>query len=473
VCQNCANNTKGERCQHCIQGYFRWTDSPWDGCEPCFCNNHGDMCDSTTGGDCKCDNHTVSEPNICSKKGGGRSECWRYQCGKCEEFYVGDPANGHQCFKSMSRDQHYCLEGDESSNDHQQPLRPGDTVLYAVKPNFLNVDIKITIDVTQGALDVYLSVESQVFLVNYNHSTGYNHVHFDTKYPINRDKQTEFRTRKEHRPQDTYYAQFTGFMPFQEVSKPRLNHPILASNLTIPTRKNFNLRERLSSDLATFERLQGGGEILLLKNLQHRLIITLEDEVFDLRASKFYILLQASTDGNSEPTLGNIFFRQEQLHIDLFVFFSVFFSCFFLFLSVCVVFWKFKQITNLRRARQRQVIELTMMARRPFAKQDLILDNDDSPAFRQFEGNIHTRERRLKRWSPSVHPSAVREELLPLPLRFGVQAVTVEPTVDGLAAVTSLLIQFPGDHMKLGVGCVLTTKMFNNKPLKAYRGHSL
>ena len=28
--------------------------------------------------------------------------------------------------------------------------------------------------------------------------------------------------------------------------------------------------------------------------------------------------------------------------------------------------------------------------------------------------------------------------------RFGVQAVTVEPTVDGLAAVTSLLIQFPG-----------------------------
>ena len=39
-------------------------------------------------------------------------------------------------------------------------------------------------------LDVYLSVESQVFLVNYNHSTGYNHVHFDTKYPINRDKQT-------------------------------------------------------------------------------------------------------------------------------------------------------------------------------------------------------------------------------------------------------------------------------------------
>ena len=31
--------------------------------------------------------------------------------------------------------------------------------------------------------------------------------------------------------------------------------------------------------------------------------------------------------------------------------------------------------------------------------------------------------------------------------RFGVQAVTVEPTVDGLAAVTSLLIQFPGLYL--------------------------
>jgi len=39
---------------------------------------------------------------------------------------------------------------------------------------------------------------------------------------------------------------------------------------------------------------------------------------------------------------GSIYFRQDQLHIDLFVFFSVFFSCFFLFLSICVLVWKVK-----------------------------------------------------------------------------------------------------------------------------------
>jgi hypothetical protein len=49
------------------------------------------------------------------------------------------------------------------------------------------------------------------------------------------------------------------------------------------------------------------------------------------------------------PTI--FFHRQDQLHIDLFVFFSVFFSCFFLFLSVCVVMWKVKQAADLRRAR--------------------------------------------------------------------------------------------------------------------------
>ena len=41
-----------------------------------------------------------------------------------------------------------------------------------------------------GALDVYLSVESQLLLVDYNQSAGYNTVHFDTKYPITRDSKT-------------------------------------------------------------------------------------------------------------------------------------------------------------------------------------------------------------------------------------------------------------------------------------------
>lgn len=73
------------------------------------------------------------------------------------------------------------------------------------------------------------------------------------------------------------------------------------------------------------------------------------------------------------PAYGTVFFRQDQLHIDLFVFFSVFFSCFFLFLAACVVAWKAKQAADVRRARRRHVVEMLHMAKRPFASVPVLL----------------------------------------------------------------------------------------------------
>lgn len=47
--------------------------------------------------------------------------------------------------------------------------RAGETVLYAVHPKFRNVDIKITIDVTEGTavVGVYVNIMSTTFLNNY------------------------------------------------------------------------------------------------------------------------------------------------------------------------------------------------------------------------------------------------------------------------------------------------------------------
>jgi len=64
---------------------------------------------------------------------------------------------------------------------------------------------------------------------------------------------------------------------------------------------------------------------------------------------------------------GVIFFRQDQLHIDLFVFFSVFFACFFLFLALLVVAWKIRAEADVRRARRRHAVEMRNMAMRPFS----------------------------------------------------------------------------------------------------------
>lgn len=94
-----------------------------------------------------------------------------------------------------------------------------------------------------------------------------------------------------------------------------------------------------------------------------------------MQSTRFYLVLQAvdSPEIDNRVAYGIVFSRQDQLHIDLFVFFSVFFSCFFLFLAACVVAWKAKQAADVRRARRRHVVEMLHMAKRPFASVTLHL----------------------------------------------------------------------------------------------------
>merc|ERR1719422_1229525 len=58
-----------------------------------------------------------------------------------------------------------------------------------------------------------------------------------------------------------------------------------------------------------------------------------------------------------------------------------------------------------------------------------------------------------------LQTSSVHELLLPQQSSdsFPLTAISVEATSDNLAAVTSLLIQMPGDQRRLQVGSVLTT----------------
>lgn len=49
VCLNCLHNTEGERCDRCVPGYFKRSESIDDGCRPCYCHGHGDMCDPVSG----------------------------------------------------------------------------------------------------------------------------------------------------------------------------------------------------------------------------------------------------------------------------------------------------------------------------------------------------------------------------------------------------------------------------------------
>lgn len=164
--------------------------------------------------------------------------------------------------------------------------------------------------------------------------------------------------------------------------------------------------------LLTHVTMADPGEFLVVRGVENRLIVRIPQSVYDLRSTRFYIVILGvggsasasfSTDtspGRKSPsnvtrfalkgssseitnqgpsiTFGGIWFRQDQSRIDLFVFFTVFFSCFFLFLSSCVIIWKIKQAFDLRRARRLHAAEMKSMASRPFASVMVILDDFNS-----------------------------------------------------------------------------------------------
>ena len=142
----------------------------------------------------------------------------------------------------------------------------------------------------------------------------------------------------------------------------------------------YTVMERRAEGLATYITINERNTFLFVRNLTNRLVLTLPQDRHELGLTKFHIALRAidppSPEINGRAAYGMIFFRQDQLHIDLFVFFSVFFSCFFLFLAACVVAWKTKQAADVRRARRRHVVEMLHMAKRPFASATILYDRE-------------------------------------------------------------------------------------------------
>lgn len=142
----------------------------------------------------------------------------------------------------------------------------------------------------------------------------------------------------------------------------------------------YTVVERYAEGLATYVTINERNTFLFVRNLTNRLVLTLPQDRHELGSTKFHIALRAIDtplpEIHGRASYGMIFFRQDQLHIDLFVFFSVFFSCFFLFLAACVVAWKTKQAADVRRARRRHVVEMLHMAKRPFASATILYDRE-------------------------------------------------------------------------------------------------
>ena len=54
------------------------------------------------------------------------------------------------------------------SSESARPLRQGRTVFFAVQPKYLNVDIRIYVDVSAGGIDLYISDQVVTLVQKYS-----------------------------------------------------------------------------------------------------------------------------------------------------------------------------------------------------------------------------------------------------------------------------------------------------------------
>ncbi|XP_078507442.1 multiple epidermal growth factor-like domains protein 8 isoform X2 [Lissotriton helveticus] len=432
ICVNCQNNSFGEKCESCLLGYFLLEGR----CTKCQCNGHADSCNEIDGTMCPCQNNTETG-NCQNSAQSDKKDCYKYQCAKCKDSFNGNPVNGQQCYRLISVEQEYCFDPTSQSNCFHEPniknLPSGRTVFFGVQPKFTNVDIRITIDVTFGGVDIYVSTSFETFTVDVDRASGVHTVHV-----------LHHRAEKE-----------TGFGEPSPLSR---NISSSTSRPAAERQRVERVREERTSGLITYITVKHQQTVLVVRGVRDRLVITYPHELHALKSSRFFILLLGVGSSNVSESQGLLFFRQDQAHIDLFVFFSVFFSCFFLFLSVCVLLWKVKQFLDFRREQRRHIQEMTKMASRPFAKLTVYFEPDTDLVY------LPTRQKllpRIKQYAhePPYHHFRRSEPFLSHLMgysysSFRVGPITLEPTDDGMAAVATVLFQLPGGMQAPNRSCL-------------------
>ncbi|KPP71082.1 Multiple epidermal growth factor-like domains protein 8-like, partial [Scleropages formosus] len=360
VCVSCQNNSVGDKCESCLSGYFLLQGK----CEKCQCNGHADTCNEHDGTGCPCQNNT--ETFSCLTSQSDRKDCYKQQCAKCKDSFNGTPINGRQCYRQFNVDNECCFDPTSQSNCFHEPnirnLPRGRTVFFAAQPKFTNVDIRVTIDVTFGEVEVYVSNSHDTFIVEVDRQTGVHTIKIEDD-GLKGDKEIP------PSPMKVYTNSSSGLSP-----------PLLPSPAVQQQSKpqGMEIREERAEGLITYITVWKPQTVLIVRGVRDRVVITFPHEVHSLKSSRFYIALRGvGTDTHDGQSQGLLFLRQDQAHIDLFVFFSVFFSCFFLFLSVCVLLWKVKQFLDFRREQRRHIQEMTKMASRPFAKLTVYLEPEE------------------------------------------------------------------------------------------------
>lgn len=309
VCLNCAHQTDGSRCETCNTGFFRGTTNLNDACRKCQCNGHGDTCDPITGEKCNCGDNSEND-NTCPAKLDKNSifHCWMSQCTKCKESYSGHPKSGHQCYKHITIDSKMCLDAKpiEECKAETIPLKGGKTVFFVIQPRFMNVDIRIILDVTQGDVDFFMSSNDDSFVVLTNHSGGHHEILLDSKYQWIQEIDSDFD-----------YSENLNITPLVTSSKKSFDNVSIPHGFTddrgatdCRSYGKFHVLDKVAHSLSSYITLSQCNTLLRVFGLKNRLVVTLPQNVHNLSGTRFFIALRAA---NHATVTGLLFFRQEFL----------------------------------------------------------------------------------------------------------------------------------------------------------------
>lgn len=91
---------------------------------------------------------------------------------------MGSPIDNKQCYRKISVMQEFVIGSQTADTEDKQvnPLPHGRAIFYAIYPRFTNVDIRMTIDMFAGAVDVYVASENDEFTVIFNETADRHQV---------------------------------------------------------------------------------------------------------------------------------------------------------------------------------------------------------------------------------------------------------------------------------------------------------
>eukprot|EP00795_Rhopilema_esculentum_P016542 gene16542-7966_t len=421
VCLGCGGRSEGNLCETCIQGFFKNDKT----CTKCQCNGHGSTCDKKTGYGCTCQQNTKSE-----------EKSWSKQCNQCKSLdFYGNPVGGRQCFQIMKNEQSLTI-GDErlrvGSDSVIEGILPNRTMFFAVPPRFTNVDIRLTVDVLEGALDLYIATVDSVFVVDVNHTSGEHTLLSPTLHS---------RARRNVVTETVIENGFPEMVVEEDGSSARFRRESpLVSNTTRSTVHPYVPKANqvyASADTPSMYTEYKGG-IFLVKGIQRRVIIGIRYKYLDFSSDRFYVGIVTRGNRDNVKTAGLIYFRQELSQIDLFVFFTVFFSVFFLILSLFFLLWKIKQLHHGRQVVMQQQMALETMASRPFSLYTVQCERNEPISTYT---KIHSE---LMEVPASLKNRKGKRDRLPT-----MYPMAIEFTEDELAAVGTVFVQFPENEESL------------------------